>query len=159
MAMTGVHDCFAKDHDRLDGHFAEFQNLKRTDFPTAKANFKQFMFGLKRHIVWEEEILFPIFERNTGMRDMGPTAVMRQEHVLIHQRLDALHAKVRAADPESDAEAEALLAVLKDHNMKEEQILYPAIDQMLAPGELEAVEKAMAGVPEPTCGCGHAHAH
>lgn len=157
--MKSVSDCFEKDHDRLDGHFAEFQKLKRVDFPAAKGNFKQFMFGLKRHIVWEEETLFPIFERNTGMRDMGPTAVMRQEHVLIHERLDALHAKVRAGDAESDAEAEALLAVLKDHNMKEEQILYPAIDQMLVPGELEAVEKAMAAVPEPTCGCGHEHAH
>lgn len=157
--MQSVNDTFEKDHDRLDGHFAEFQRLKRTDFPAAKANFKQFMFGLKRHIIWEEEILFPIFERATGMLDRGPTAVMRQEHVLIHERLDALHAKVRAGDPESDAEADALLGVLKDHNMKEEQILYPAIDQMLAPGQLESIEKAMAAVPEPTCGCGHAHTH
>ena len=155
--MKSVSDHFEKDHDRLDGHFAEFQKLKRADFPAAKANFKQFMFGLKRHIVWEEEILFPLFERKTGMTDGGPTAVMRHEHGLILARLDALHAKVRAGDPESDAEADALLAVLKDHNVKEEQILYPGIDRLLASGELEDIEKAMSGVPEPTCGCGHEH--
>ncbi|TPW19463.1 MAG: hypothetical protein FD126_2661 [Elusimicrobia bacterium] len=160
MSMKSVFDSFEKDHDRLDAHFGEFQRLKRTDFPAAKADFKAFMFGLRRHIVWEEEILFPVFEKATGMRDAGPTAVMRHEHVLIKLRLDALHEKVRAADPDCDAEAQALLAVLKDHNMKEEQILYPAIDRMLAPGELAAVESAMAAIPEQQgCGCGHANAH
>lgn len=145
--MQSVQDYFEKDHDRLDGHFAEFQKLKRVDYPAAKANFKEFLTGLTRHIVWEEDVLFPLFERKTEMAEGGPTAVMRQEHRLIKGHLDALHDKVRAADPDSGAEERALLGVLKDHNVKEEQILYPAIDASLAPGELAAVEKAMAAIP------------
>src|SRR5262245_65377049 len=107
-----VMDKFAADHDRLDALLAEFRRLKRIDYPKAKENFKQFKFGLQRHIVWEEQILFPAFERHTGMRDMGPTAVMRAEHRQIGERLEAIHDKVRCADPDSDREEEALLQVL-----------------------------------------------
>ena len=157
--MRSVCDHFEKDHDRLDGLFTEFQRLKRADYPAAKAHFKEFLTGLTRHIVWEEDVLFPLFESKTGMADRGPTAVMREEHRVIKARLDALHDKVRAADPDSDAEERALLGVLKDHNVKEEQILYPAIDQGLVPGELEAIEKAMAAIPkERYASCCQSHA-
>ncbi|MBI3297214.1 MAG: hemerythrin domain-containing protein [Elusimicrobia bacterium] len=158
MGMASVRDFFEADHDRLDALFIEFQTLKRKDYPAAKENFKLFLKGLTRHIVWEEDVLFPLFEEKTGMQGMGPTAVMRQEHRVIKGHLDALHEKVRAADPESDDEENALLHVLKDHNMKEEEILYPAIDQSLEAGELEKVEKAMAAIPEERYAC-CCHAH
>lgn len=158
--MQSVREHFEKDHDRLDGLLGAFQRMKLADFPEAKTNFKGFLFGLTRHIRWEEEVLFPLFERKTGMHDSGPTEVMRQEHVLIKERLDILHAKVRAGNPDCDLEVAALIDVLKAHNIKEERILYPAIDHGLEAGELAAVEKALEAIPEQTsCGCGHAHAH
>jgi predicted XRE-type DNA-binding protein len=49
---------FEHDHDRLDELFETFQQLKRSDFPKAKDAFKEFKFGLQRHIVWEEDLLF-----------------------------------------------------------------------------------------------------
>lgn len=161
MTMTGVKQFFEADHDRLDALFAEYQALKRQDAAAAKQKFKAFLTGLTRHIIWEEEVLFPLFEERTGMT-MGPTEVMRQEHKLIKARLDALHDKVRAADPESDAEAAAVLEVLGSHNMKEEHILYPAIDSGLDAAGLEKVKSAMAAVPEEryaVCcgGAGHHH--
>lgn len=157
--MNSITEYYGDDHDRLDKHFSEFQRLKRTDFPAAKENFKAFLKGLTRHIVWEEDILFPVFEKRTGMRDAGPTAVMRMEHRLIKGHLDAIHEKVRAADPNSDAEETALLAVLGDHNMKEEQILYPAIDNFLGEPGVAEVKKAMESIPEEryACCCHAAH--
>ena len=74
---------YGQDHDRLDDLFTKHQQLKRTDFAKAKEYFKEFKFGLQRHIVWEEDILFPLFEEKTGMRGGGPTAVMRMEHRII----------------------------------------------------------------------------
>ena len=65
---------FAADHDRLDGLFAEYRTLKRTDPARAKECFKEFKFGLQRHIIWEEQILFPRFEFITGMPEGSPTA-------------------------------------------------------------------------------------
>ena len=148
---------FAEDHDRLDGLLETYRRLKRMDFPRAKATFKEFKTGLQRHIVWEEQILFPLFERKTGMAQGGPTAVMRTEHRLIGDRLEAIHQKVRAQDPESDGEDVALLEVLSSHNQKEENVLYPALDRLLSAEELATAFAAMAKVPEEayrTC-CGH----
>jgi regulator of cell morphogenesis and NO signaling len=143
-----VEEMFAADHDRLDALFAEFRRLKRVDYPKAKENFKQFKFGLQRHIIWEEQILFPAFESQTGMRDTGPTAVMRAEHRQIGERLEAIHEKVRRQDPNSDREEEALLQVLSQHNQKEEMVLYPTLDRMLSEGEVTAAFEAMEKIPE-----------
>lgn len=158
--MDSITTYFGADHDRLDALFSEFQSLKRKDPPAAKEKFKAFLKGLTRHIVWEEEVLFPLFEDRTGMRDSGPTAVMRAEHRRIGAHLDAIHDKVRVADPESDADEKALLQILADHNMKEERILYPAIDGGLDAKALDSVQKAMDAVPaERFACCCHSHAH
>jgi iron-sulfur cluster repair protein YtfE (RIC family) len=148
MDEHGIAQYYGDDHDRLDGLFTEFQRLKRTDFAKAKESFKQFKFGLQRHIVWEEDILFPLFERKTGMKNGGPTEVMRTEHRLIGKILEAIHEKVKAGDPESDADEAMLLETLGSHNQKEERILYPAIDQSLQGAEQVNVFKAMKQIPE-----------
>jgi len=78
-------DFYGHDHEELDDYLKQFQSLKRDYYAQAKPFFRKFKFGLQRHILWEEEIIFPIFESKTGMKDSGPTAVMRQEHVLIKE--------------------------------------------------------------------------
>ncbi len=155
--MNSISEYFAQDHDRLDVLFAEFQSLKRKDPAAAKEKFKGFLKGLTRHIVWEEDVLFPIFEKRTGMRDSGPTAVMRLDHREIKKHLDAIHDKVRVADPDSDASEKALLTVLHHHNLKEESVLYPAIDSGLDQAGLDLARKAMDAIPEEryACCCHH----
>jgi len=146
--QTPITDYFQADHDRLDELFEDFKRFKRTDYCRAKECFVQFKFGLQRHIIWEEEILFPLFENKTGMRDFGPTAVMRNEHREIGKRLEDIHQKVQKSNPESDQEETALLEILQLHNQKEEQVLYPAIDQMITPEDREMAFIQMRNVPE-----------
>lgn len=158
MTQTTIISYFEADHDRLDGLFKTFQNLKRSDFSKAKEAFVDFKFGLQRHIVWEEEILFPAFEEKTGMHDSGPTAVMRMEHRHIGMLLEELHQKVKNHNSESDAEEKALLSILSEHNMKEENVLYPAIDRLLSVEELKGVFRRMEAIPPErytTCCGGH----
>lgn len=139
---------FEKDHDRLDELFKTFQQLKRSDFPKAKETFKAFKSGLQRHIVWEEDLLFPLWEEKTGMSDSGPTPVMRNEHRQIGQLLEAIHGKVAAQNPDSDQEEQALLDILGSHNRKEERALYPAIDQVAGPDDRKTVFQNMENIPE-----------
>jgi regulator of cell morphogenesis and NO signaling len=140
---------FEADHDRLDELFKSFQSFKRQDFAKAKPFFREFKFGLQRHIVWEEEILFPLFEEKSGMRQGGPTEVMRTEHRQIGERLEAIHEKVKVADPNTDEEEEELLlAVLSVHNMKEENILYPMIDRTATEEDRTIVFQKMESLPE-----------
>ncbi len=104
---------FEQDHDRLDALFTTFQEQKRKDFAKAKEAFAAFKFGLQRHIVWEEDVLFPKWEENSGMAEGGPTQVMRTEHRMIGDCLEAIHQKVQAQDPESDRDEQRLLDILQ----------------------------------------------
>ena len=139
---------FEQDHDRLDELFKTFQQLKRSDFSKAKEAFKDFKFGLQRHIVWEEDVLFPLWEKKTGMSESGPTPVMRHEHRQIGQQLEAIHGKVSEQNPDSDKEEQSLLDLLGSHNRKEELRLYPAIDQVAGTEGQEAIFQSMKNIPE-----------
>ncbi len=139
---------FAADHDRLDLLFAEFMRLKSADFPMAKIFFKDFLRGLKRHIVWEEDVLFPLFDAKSGTTGEGPTFVMRQEHRLIGAALEALHERVRHADAGCDAEARALTDLLTHHNFKEERVLYPTLDRLIEPEEAANLFHDMESIPQ-----------
>lgn len=139
---------YEQDHDRLDELLKTFQKLKRSDFPKAKEAFKEFKFGLQRHIVWEEGVLFPLWEEKTGMSEGGPTFVMRAEHRQIGQQLEAIHGKVADQNPDSDQEEQILLDLLGSHNRKEERVLYPAIDQLTSAEERETVFLNMNDIPE-----------
>ena len=139
---------FEQDHDRLDELFKTFQQLKRSDAGKAKDAFKEFKFGLQRHIVWEEDLLFSLWEMKTGMTDSGPTPAMRNEHRQIEQQLEAIHQKVTDQNPDSDQEEQALLDLLGSHNRKEERALYPAIDQVTSAEERETVFRNMKNIPE-----------
>jgi len=139
---------YEQDHDRLDELFKTFQQLKRSDAAKAKEAFEAFKVGLQRHIVWEEELLFPLWEEKTGMSEGGPTFVMRKEHRLIGQQLEAIHDKVAEQNPDSDQEEQVLLGLLGAHNMKEERVLYPSIDQVTSAEERETVFREMKSIPE-----------
>ena len=139
---------YEQDHDRLDELFKTFQQLKRSDFAKAKDAFKEFKFGLQRHIVWEEDILFPFWEKETGITEGGATSVMRAEHRQIEQQLEAIHGKVAEQDPNSDQAEQALLNLLGSHNMKEERVLYPGIDRVTSAGERETIFQNMKSIPD-----------
>lgn len=162
MNESAVHAMLSHDHDRLDQFLELYRQLKRVDFARAKQAFREFKFGLQRHIISEETILFPLFESKTGQGDRGPTAVMRAEHREIGRRLEALHDKVRRQDVDSEREEEALLQALDAHNQKEEGVLYPAIDRLATAEEKADAFRKIDELPEEAyrnC-CGHAgHAH
>lgn len=145
--MQTIYTFMEHDHDRLDNIFTQFTQLKGQDLEQARRLFQEFKVGLQKHIVWEEEILFPEFEQRTGMRDQGPTAVMRMEHREIISYLDRIHDKILEQKVERLDELESeLLRVLKAHNDKEENVLYPWIDNTLSDDERQQLFTAMQNV-------------
>ncbi|MEO5955167.1 MAG: hemerythrin domain-containing protein [Nitrospiraceae bacterium] len=156
MPERTISTMFDEDHDRLDELFKSFHALKRTDFSKATRAFEDFKIGLQRHMVWEEDVLFPLWEKKTGMTEGGPTFVMRQEHREIGESLDAIERKMQAQNPESDHEEEAFVDLLERHNMTEEQALYPAIDRATSADEREVMFQDMNNISEARyrTGCG-----
>jgi hemerythrin-like domain-containing protein len=146
--METITDLLAQDHDRLDDLFRTFQSLKATELSEARHAFSAFKIGLQRHIVWEEEILFSIFEERTGMVDAGPTAVMRLEHRRIKDLLEDIHGHLGRGEIDTKEQEAALLTVLADHNAKEEGVLYPWFDRSLSEDLVRDVLRRMRELPE-----------
>lgn len=138
-APETVTSFYAVDHDDIDGLLDEFRAARNGDRPAAIALFREFKGRLERHIGWEDDILFPLFERLSGMQDNGPTVVMRREHRIIRALLDSIDATLQQDHASIDADESDLLEVLAAHNMKEENILYPLIDRQISAADREAL--------------------
>lgn len=135
---SSINERYTEDHDRLDELFHQFQALKSSNRAKAVNSFQEFKSGLERHIVWEEEIVFPAFEKRFGHLG-GPTQVMRWEHREIRKYLNALAEKLARSDDDTEEAEMGLQGVLCPHNQKEENVLYPMIDQVTEPEERKEI--------------------
>ena len=144
--MTSIRTFMTDDHRRCDDLFAEAeQAIARKNPAAAKAAFSHFRNALLAHFDSEEKTLFPTFEAKTGMR-MGPTQVMRMEHTQMRDLLRGMHAAVAAADHDRYLGlSETLNMLMQQHNLKEENVLYPMTDQALG-GELADLLRSMEAV-------------
>jgi iron-sulfur cluster repair protein YtfE (RIC family) len=126
----------------------QVQTSKRSDFSKAREAFKEFKVGLQRRILWEEDLLFQLWEEKTGMIEDGPTPVMRHKHSQIKQLLGTIHEKVESHNLETDQDEQALVTLLSSHNRKEERALYPAIDNVTNADERATIFSNMNTIPE-----------
>jgi hemerythrin-like domain-containing protein len=129
------------DHDRLDALAGRaFAARAEGRLQSARDLWAAFSAGLRRHIRFEEDVLFPIFEAKTGMPpDAGPTAAMRAEHRAIETLLARVAEVVAMPGPPAEALHADLVSVLRGHNEKEELVLYPGTDRLLEPEESDAL--------------------
>jgi len=134
--MHSITEHMAQEHRHCDDLFAEAENAAADDdWSVAALAWERFCQELENHLQREEQFLFPAFEAQTG-NTQGPTAVMRQEH----SQMRALIHQMTAAASHQDQEeflggTDTLQILISQHNMKEEQMLYPMSDQMLADTE------------------------
>ena len=131
--MSTIAELMTHDHRACDHDFARAETLAaRHDWQGAGEALEAFAHGLSAHFGAEEQQLFPAFEAATGMTQ-GPTQVMRGEHADMRAALARLREALQARDADDFAgEAETLLIMMQQHNMKEENILYPMCDARLA---------------------------
>ncbi len=143
-----VTDYLQGDHRRLDALMGRCKALVQAgSLKEAAALYGEFRVGLLRHIKIEEELLFPAFEEATGLGSSGgPTGVMRSEHLEIQRLLGEIQDLFTGEPPAPEAFEplrSALVALLSEHNAKEERILYPMSDQMVPPGRLAELVQQM----------------
>lgn len=131
--MTTIRSFMTDDHRRCDDLFAEAeQAIGKGNLEAAQAAFGHFRTTVLAHFASEEKTLFPSFEAKTGMT-MGPTQVMRMEHEQMRALLDDALAALTTGDSEEYLGiADTLLIMMQQHNMKEENVLYPMCDQHLS---------------------------
>ena len=136
--MTSILAFMTQDHRHCDANLAATEeNVEAGRWDEAGQSWTAFQNALEKHLNREEDFLFPAFEAQTGMTQ-GPTAVMRMEHEQMRSLVSEMDEAVVAKDADSFLGlAETLMILSQQHNMKEEQILYPMSDEVLGdPDEL-----------------------
>ncbi len=141
--MPSIADALTRDHGPCDALFAAADNaVADNSWGPATLAFEAFRTATLLHFEREETVLFPDFEARTGMSG-GPTYVMRLEHDQMRASLEALAQALERRDTRAYlGQSETLLMLMRQHNMKEEQILYPMADQALA-DSADTIIKAM----------------
>ena len=130
--MSTIKEFLTTDHGRCDEYFADMEAKATESLASAKDACDAFIAETEKHFQMEERVMFEEFETKTGMTE-GPTAMMRHEHT----QMRGLMAQMKEA-LESDNKdkffgtTETFMILQQQHNMKEEQMLYPMAQQHLS---------------------------
>ena len=131
--MSTISQFMQQNHRDCDDLFARAEaSATDGDWGNTATHWAGFCRLMEHHLRMEEDVLFPAFEDQTG-QTQGPTMVMRMEH----QQVRALLAEMSSCLEEQNQErflglAESLMVLIQQHNMKEEQMLYPMTDRALS---------------------------
>lgn len=144
--MHTILEFMGSDHHTCDDLFASAEEaVAKKDWDSARSLFDRFQAAMAHHLAMEEEVLFPAFEARTGM-SMGPTQVMRSEHVQMRDLIANMGRAVAESDQDSYLGlSETLNMLMQQHNLKEENVLYPMTDQVLG-GERDDLIRSMQAI-------------
>ena len=144
--MSTIVDFLGGDHRACDDLFASAEvAVAQKNWDSARSLFERFQTAMAHHLTMEEDVLFPAFEARTGMRT-GPTEVMRMEHAQMRGLLQEMAGAVTNADESRYLGlSETLNMLMQQHNLKEENMLYPMSDQVLG-DERDSLIRAMEAI-------------
>ena len=140
-----ISDHMVSEHKRCDAFYLEAEKAATEgDWDVSRQAYQKFCQSINQHFEMEEKVLFPDFEQAQGS-EMGPTQVMRHEHEQMRSLMDSTQKALDAEDKDEFlGEAETLLMFMQQHNAKEEMILYPMADQILAPQNEQVISRMQA---------------
>jgi hemerythrin-like domain-containing protein len=120
------------DHRACDDSFANMENaVDSGDWINASKVFESFASDLNHHFDIEEDVMFPAFEAR-GAGHCNPTPVMIMEHTQMRNVLKQMRDDLNNKNKEHFfGLSETLMMTMQQHNMKEEQMMYPMIDESL----------------------------
>lgn len=130
--MTSIVEYMTSQHRFCDDSFAAAETaVSEKNWSEAEKQWGVFSRDLEIHLTNEEQTLFPAFEQMSGNAG-GPTAVMRMEHQQMRGMVESITEALQAKDFDNYLGlSETLMILMQQHNMKEEQMLYPMTQQML----------------------------
>lgn len=146
--MTTLAVYLGRDHRVCDDQYALAEaRVVASQWESAEIDFYCFRQMLERHLGLEEQVMFPALEQAVGAAG-SPTNVMRAEHrhmrAIVQGMADAISA--HACDAFFD-HADTLRMLMRQHNLKEESILYPMADHYLGERQDHLVAEMIAFEP------------
>jgi iron-sulfur cluster repair protein YtfE (RIC family) len=130
--MNSLEKFMSTDHKACDDAFASAEEAAlNSQWSQAETVFNRYRSAMERHFRMEEELLFPALLNGGG--PAGPVQVMLMEHAQMNDLIDQLATALAGKNSKAyGGISETLLIVMQQHNLKEEQILYPIADRVLA---------------------------
>jgi len=131
--MNPIQHAMAADHKRCDNLLVQAESLvAKNDREQAQQQLTAFIQAMHRHFQHEENVLFPAFEL-AGGGSSGPTLMMRHEHEDMRKLMNDMQKALQNNNNDRFLGlTESLMIFMQQHNIKEEQILYPMIDSQCA---------------------------
>lgn len=153
--MTAITRTLSLAHRECDGFFVSAENaVVKNNWEDAQRFFQQFQAAMEQHLQQEEQILFPAFEQRSG-NSMGPTQMMRMEHIPMRELLQVMQTSLVERNRQQYlGRSETLLTLMQQHNVKEENVLYPMSDRLLQ-GEQADILQHMGSCPAQSTGHKH----
>lgn len=145
--MKTICEYLSQEHLRCDRLFAKVEAcISQRDWEGADQQFRVFEQAMASHIVMEESILFPAF-MNAVSGASAPIGMLRTEH----QRLKAIFELFEDALQRRDLRdftlhADSYVLLVRQHSMKEEEMLYPLLDRILADSRGRIVDAMCAAM-------------
>ena len=134
--MTSIDDVLGADHQRLDAVLTELEAAIGAKSTAAAGPLKSFAAGLRRHMAWENEHLFPAVRARATAAQQRSIDSLIIDHERLSETLAELEASVAGADfiPARD-QAAWLRKLLQGHNYDEEHGAYVEADRYLTDDE------------------------
>lgn len=123
-----------QDHERLDDMLAATATAVREHrWKEAAALLERFRRGIVAgHMVVEESMLFPAFERREGGMEHPLTALLRKGHEDLRVFFQEMAEAIEAEDDEEFGDLlSTVQTILRQHDAKEEADLYPHLADAL----------------------------
>ncbi len=143
--MRSIKEYLTNDHRLCNDIFAKMEQTAAKSLSDAKPLCDEFIAATEHHFQMEERVMFPEFEQKTGMVQ-GPTQMMRQEHEQVRSLMKEMSEAINNDNKDKFfGLTETLMIMLQQHNMKEEQMLYPMAQQHLS-AESDRIVKMMESI-------------
>jgi hemerythrin-like domain-containing protein len=159
--MTDEHQQILRVLDALDGFAAAVR-----DTPEGKLELGQFItfireYADERHHGKEERVLFAAMVRNGFPPEQGPIGMMLSEHQEMRALVSVLRGLAEQDAPWSSSDLERLsdsarsyTCMLREHIMKEDEMLYPMAVDHLPPSVQDQVDDECAAFDESRASAG-----
>ena len=144
--MIVLSEYMKADHRACDAKFANMENaVADENWKEAKILFDKFGGDLVHHFDMEEEVMFPGFESRSANAHCNPTPVMIMEHTQMRQLVKDMAVALESKNKDNFfGLSETLMMTMQQHNMKEEQMMYPMIDEVMGEESRMLLDSMMA---------------
>ncbi len=140
---TTILDIMVAQHGLIEALFQAFQAEMKENPESAKKLFSEFFWEIKKHFFIEEHAIFSLSPWNdpeTSKMMQG----LKKEHIIILEKLEKISENLSDENSEEMKESLKLITI---HREKEEQKLYPLLDEKLSEEEKSLVISRVNEIP------------